>query len=97
VREDYRNFDIDVLAALTVDLPRFIWRVMMRVDDVLQFDFLFDATGIAHHDLLVYAVSTQRKGGYALLFSLLAVVPWGSSSLPVQARAVLKRFQKPEI
>jgi hypothetical protein len=68
----------------------------MRVDDKLQFDFLFDATGIAHHDLLVYAVSTQEKGDYAFLFSLLAVKLKHLSDLPIQARAVLKCFIKPQ-
>ncbi|MDR0674131.1 MAG: hypothetical protein LBF93_10885 [Zoogloeaceae bacterium] len=73
-REDYKNLDADtMLQALVVDLPRFIWRVMLRVDDELHFDFLFDATGIAQHDLLVHMMSaTEKKEGYRMILSLAA-------------------------
>lgn len=97
VRADYRDWgEKTLLRSLTVDLPRFIWRVMMRVDNELQFDFLFDATGIAQHDLLVHMATTEKEEDYGLIFSLTNLVSEsvGHSKLPRQAKAILGCFTK---
>ncbi|MFC5694846.1 hypothetical protein ACFPU0_04645 [Pseudomonas sp. GCM10022186] len=73
VREDYLSWGIDPRESLYKELPRFLWRVTVRVDDQVQLEFLFDATGIANHDLLVHAVRTTGSG-YALILSGVAVV-----------------------
>jgi hypothetical protein len=86
---DYAGLDVDIMPALLADLPRFVWRVMVRVDDKLQLDFLFDATGVAHDELLVHAVST--KEGYSQMLAALALATPGAAMRP-QVRAILKRF-----
>jgi hypothetical protein len=60
LREDYANSGVDLMRSLLTNLPRFLWRVMVRVDEELHLDLLFDATGIARHDLLVHVVSTGK-------------------------------------
>jgi hypothetical protein len=89
VRPDYADLGFDIKPSLLVDLPRFVWRVTVRTEEQLQLDFLFDATGIAQHDLLVHVVSTgaayaQMLGAIAPHVELIAA--------GVQAKAVLKRF-----
>ncbi|MFL9977644.1 hypothetical protein [Paraburkholderia graminis] len=86
---DYAGLDVDILPALLADLPRFVWRVMVRVDDKLQLDFLFDATGVAHDELLVHAVSTKQ--GYSQMLAALALAAPNAAMRP-QVRAILRRF-----
>ncbi|WP_061959682.1 hypothetical protein [Cupriavidus pauculus] len=89
VRKDYEGMDIDVMPSLLADLPRFLWRVIVRVDEKLELDFLFDATGIAQHDLLVHAVSAKQ--GYAQMLGVIA--PFSDKiSVPMQAKAVMRKF-----
>jgi hypothetical protein len=91
VRVDYAGTNIDVLQALTVDLPRFLWRVTVRTQAHLELDLLFDATGIAQHDLLVHAVSTG--GAYAQMLAAVALASAiNPQQYPLQAQALLKRF-----
>lgn len=91
VRADYAGTNIDVLQALTVDLPRFLWRVTLRTQVHLELDLLFDATGIAQHDLLVHAVSTG--GAYAQMLAAVALASaTNPQQYPLQAQALLKRF-----
>lgn len=90
--EDYAHLDVDIMPSLLADLPRFVWRVIGRVDGLLQLDFLFDATGVAHDDLLVHVVAA--KTGYSQLLAVLALV---AAALPdeisrPQVRAILKKF-----
>ncbi|RQT27082.1 hypothetical protein [Burkholderia contaminans] len=92
VSEDYAHLDVDIMPSLLADLPRFVWRVIGRVDELLRLDFLFDATGVAHDDLLVHAVAA--KTGYSQLLAVLALV---AAALPdeisrPQVRAILKKF-----
>ncbi|MDO8457708.1 MAG: hypothetical protein Q7T07_12470 [Burkholderiaceae bacterium] len=88
VRADYSGFEFDIKPSLLVDLPRFVWRVTVRTEEQLQLDFLFDATGIAQHDLLVHVVSTG--GAYAQMLG--AIAPYVEQIPAMQAKAVLKRF-----
>jgi hypothetical protein len=47
--------------SLTVDLPRFLWRVTARCGSDHHLDLLFDATGIAQHQLLVHVVEARPE------------------------------------
>ncbi|MDR1463153.1 MAG: hypothetical protein LBI68_08480, partial [Azoarcus sp.] len=91
IRKDYEGSGVDIMPSLLKNLPRFLWRVMVRVNEELQLDFLFDATGIGRHDLLVHAASTGK--GYAQLLHGIVCGAQSSlsdlSRLPMQARAVL--------
>ena len=46
---------------LTAKLPRFIWRATARCGGEHHLDLLFDATGIAQHQLLVHAVEAKPE------------------------------------
>jgi hypothetical protein len=93
VRNDKEYEDASaILPSLTVDLPRFIWRVMLRVDDELQFDFLFDATGVKEHNLLVHAIQARKSCSHAIILSLAACAD--NRNLPRQAQAILACFQQ---
>lgn len=72
VREHYPAWGVDPRESLYKELPRFLWRVTVRVGGREQLDLLFDATGIASHDLLVHAVRATGDG-YALILSGLAM------------------------
>lgn len=91
IRSDYKSLGIDVKNSLLVNLPKFVWRTTGRIGGKVEVDFLFDATGIAQHDLLVHAVSA---GG--VLAQMIAAVGMVTSSQakPVndQIRAIFNRF-----
>lgn len=65
------EFKVDVLSsmrpelgalaeeALTVALPRFLWRATAKCGEDHHLDLLFDATGIAQQKLLIYAVEVR--------------------------------------
>jgi hypothetical protein len=57
----------------------------------LQFDFLFDATGVAAHNLLVHAMQARESCSYAPIFSLAVS---HADSLPRQAQAILAYFRR---
>lgn len=90
-RADYAKIGISVTPSLIVNLPRFVWRVTVRTNERFQLDFLFDATGIAQHGLLVHVVSADSE--YAQMLGALAPVCQATPELfSVQVRAVLERF-----
>lgn len=90
-RVDYAAIGIPVTPSLIVDLPRFVWRVTVRTSERFQLDFLFDATGIAQHGLLVHVVSADAE--YAQMLGALAPFCQASpESFSVQVRSVLERF-----
>jgi hypothetical protein len=92
VRND-KEYGVEAVApALLKSLPRFLWRAMLRVDERLEFDFLFDATGIDGDNLLVYAAQTQEDCLYAPIF--VALVTSKPDALPKhkQALAILENF-----
>jgi hypothetical protein len=90
-RVDYAAIGIPVAPSLIVDLPRFVWRVTVRTSERFQLDFLFDATGIAQHGLLVHVVSAGAE--YAQMLGALAPFCQASpESFSVQVRSVLERF-----
>lgn len=91
VKADYADLGFDIKPSLLVDLPRFVWRVSVRTEGNLELDFLFDATGIAQHDLLVHVVSTGRA--YAQMLGAIAPhLEQITEKHLTQAKAVLKRF-----
>ena len=91
VRTDYLGLKVDIKPSLLVDLPRFLWRVTLRTDEQIQLDFLFDATGVAQHDLLVHVVSTGCA--YAQMLGAIAVhMDQIKPPILVQTKVVLKRF-----
>jgi hypothetical protein len=99
VRIDYECWgDEEILQALSANLPRYIWRVMLRVGEELQFDFLFDATGIAQHNLLVHmSAGKSEKTNYWSVFALAVVANKSTlySNLPEQAKNILAQFSSP--
>lgn len=90
-REEYPALGIPLHDTLYKSLPRFMWRVIMRTDDELQIDLLFDATGIAQHDLLVHRASRGRIYDFILghLSNAFTKHPF---EVPPQVEAVLKSF-----
>jgi hypothetical protein len=56
-RAEYPALGVPLEDTLYKSLPRFMWRVTVRADNRVEMDLLFDATGIAQHDLLVHHVS----------------------------------------
>jgi hypothetical protein len=70
-RTEYPSWGIDPAETLYTSLPRFMWRVLLRVDNQVELDFLFDATGIAQHNLVVHHIS---RGGYQMILKLIAKV-----------------------
>lgn len=46
---------------LVASLPRFIWRVTARCGDDCHLELLFDATGIAQHNLLVHVLGVRPE------------------------------------
>ena len=47
--------------ALVANLPRFIWRVKARCGNDCHLELLFDATGIAQHNLLVHVIEVRTE------------------------------------
>lgn len=92
VRENYRAWGIEPAESLFKELPRFMWRVTLRIDEKVDAELLFDATGIANHNLLVHHVS--RAGGkYAPIFCVVALaIQMRPHDLLRQTEAVLQAF-----
>ncbi|MGC3892760.1 hypothetical protein [Pseudomonas urmiensis] len=59
IRSEYAELGVDFRDCLYAQLPRFLWRVSVRREGILQMDFLFDATGMDPHRLLVHVFSTE--------------------------------------
>ncbi|QXI35284.1 hypothetical protein [Pseudomonas promysalinigenes] len=89
VRDEYFGSATEYSACFFVDLPRFLWRVTVRTDEKVQMDILFDATGIAQHDLLVHFFSARREYYQMLSQILLPEYEDLVALLPLQARAVI--------
>lgn len=70
VREEYVQEGLDPSHCLYADLPRFMWRAILRCGDTMHADMLFDATGIEQGNLLVHSYDTGRE--YSLLLTLFA-------------------------
>lgn len=87
VRACYESFGFDPLPSLAANLPRFLWRVTARTNDNVHLDVLFDATGIAQHDLVVHVVSSGAE--YSQMIAAVAV---SGLARQTQARALAKRF-----
>ncbi|KPW30199.1 hypothetical protein ALO51_200026 [Pseudomonas amygdali] len=73
-------------------MPRFLWRVIVRRGENIQMDFLFDATGVAQHNLLmnVVSIACEDRDLIARLAEpeYLEVV----NQFPLQARSVIDAF-----
>ncbi|MBR7522023.1 MULTISPECIES: hypothetical protein [Pseudomonas] len=90
VRTDYVKWKLDREEALYKSMPRFMWRVLLRVNNQVQLDILFDATGIAQHNLIVHLVS---RGAYERVLKMLVIASSGSGAqLKPQIAAVLDSF-----
>jgi hypothetical protein len=96
VRTDYTGWGLDPSETLYKGLPRFMWRVTVRAAEQVEMEFLFDATGIANHNLLVHAVSTG--GDYDFVLRAVTMVTVSSDGQPLkmgtQVDAVLGWFRK---
>ncbi|WP_070886937.1 hypothetical protein [Pseudomonas argentinensis] len=94
IRNDYPKWGIDPADTLYTPLPRFMWRMLLRVGGQVELDFLFDATGIAQHDLVVHHIS---RGGYQDILKLIAGVSRAHGSDPsCQVAAVLEAISADE-
>lgn len=90
-RSEYPALGIPLEETLYKSLPRFMWRVTVRADDRVEMDLLFDATGIAQHDLLVHHVSC--RGIYDVILGHLAERFFQHPfKVHAQVPYVLKRF-----
>lgn len=90
VRSDYPKWKFDREQALYKSMPRFMWRVLLRVKNQVQLDILFDATGIAQHNLIVHL---ESRGGYKQLLQILVRVRSRiGADLKPQVAAVLDSF-----
>lgn len=69
-RAEYPALNVPLKETLYKSLPRFMWRVTVRANDKVEMDLLFDATGIAQHNLLVHRVSCG--GIYEVILDYLA-------------------------
>lgn len=96
VRSEYPESGIDPTSTLYKGLPRFMWRVTVRAGEKLEMEFLFDATGIANHNLLVHAVSAGAD--YDMVLRAVTMVTVSTDGQPLkmgtQVDAVLALFRK---
>lgn len=91
VRNEYPRLGVDLRDSLYRSLPRFLWRATVILGGEMQADFLFDATGIATHDLLVHMV--MKEGVYADMFRTMAVLHAEGRLRPTQhVRSILERI-----
>lgn len=91
VRDEYPALGFDLRDSLYRALPRFLWRASLIVGGEMQADFLFDATGIATHELLVYMV--MKEGAYADMFRAVAVLNAQGDLRPKQhVKSILERI-----
>ncbi|KVR71565.1 hypothetical protein WK24_10830 [Burkholderia vietnamiensis] len=91
-RSEYPALGLDLGASVTASLPRFLWRVIARTGERLQLDILFDATGIAQHDLVVHVVSSG--GEYSQMIAAIALGGQAVlATLKTQTRALFNRFR----
>jgi hypothetical protein len=93
IRHEYTAFGTDFLKrSLYARMPRFLWRVIVRRGENIQMDFLFDATGVAQHNLLmnVVSIACEDRDLIARLAEpeYLEVV----NQFPLQARSVIDAF-----
>lgn len=91
IRNEYKHLPIDLKHALLANMPRFMWRVTARMNSAIELDFLFDATGIAQHDLLIHVASTG--GTLAQMIAAVAVAAQTQGTQTnIQVNAIFKRF-----
>lgn len=86
--KDMKNIDLEKV--LTATLPRFLWRVTAWCGHERQLDLIFDATGIAQHNLLVCVV----EPGVEVPTLIRALAPFAPAQAPAQARAVFSYFKQ---
>jgi len=93
IRHEYTLVGTDFKrGSLYARMPRFLWRATVRREGAIQMDFLFDATGVAQHSLLVNVVSVAcndqdllvRLGGPEYKKEL--------DEAPLQVRSVIEAF-----
>lgn len=83
---------MDFRSSLYTRMPRFLWRVTLRAQGVIQMDFLFDATGLAQNSLLIHSFSTECEGREILSIMAMPEYEKERLELPVQVRAVIESF-----
>ena len=60
---------------LTESLPKYLWRVTARYDQDVMLDMVFDATGIAQHNLVLQVVTPRPELAELLQLALPQVLP----------------------
>lgn len=79
---------------LTANLPKFLWRVTVWRDSQRQLELLFDATGIAQHQLLVHVIELKTE----VSSTLCGVAPNVIGTLKnLQAEAIFRHFAPAQI
>lgn len=92
IRKDYLELGVDYRDCLYARMPRFMWRVTVRRDAVIQMDFLFDATGVAQHSLLVNVFSTACEDKDILIGMAQPEYKDDIANYPLQMKAVIEAF-----
>ena len=91
VRDEYPALGFDLRGSLYRALSRFLWRASLIVGWEMQADFLFDATGVATHELLVHMVI--KEGADADMFRAVAVLNAQGDLRPKQhVKSILERI-----
>lgn len=92
VRQEYAGLGVDFRSSLYTRMPRFLWRVTLRAQGVIQMDFLFDATGLAQNSLLIHSFSTECESREILSIMAMPEYEKERLELPVQVRAIIESF-----
>lgn len=97
IRNEYSGLGVDFRRCLYARLPRFVWRVSMRRRGAIQMDFLFDATGVAQHSLLVNVFSVDCDDKENLRAMAGAEYQSELRHVPLQVRSVINAFAVAEV
>ena len=85
----HEKFGTQLEALLTESLPKYLWRASAFVDQEVVLDMVFDATGIAQHDLLlqIFSLNDDLAGMLKL-----AAPAWLVDEDDGQLKSMLQRF-----
>lgn len=92
IRSEYAELGVDFRDCLYARMPRFLWRVSVRREGVIQMDFLFDATGMDPHRLLVHVFSTECDDKDILMEMAAPEYQSVIRSAPQQAKSIIRAF-----
>ncbi len=95
IRHEYTPVGTDIKrGSLYARMPRFLWRATVRREGAIQMDFLFDATGVAQHSLLVNVVSIACEDQDLLVRLGRPEYKEEFDETPLQVRSVIEAFSQ---